>query len=362
MIPIIDLEREYQFISNEMDDELFKIIKNGNYVLGSEVKLFEKEFAKYIGTKYAVGVNSGSDAIFLALKSLNIHAGDEVITVSHTFSSTIDGIIRNGANPVMIDVEPDSYCMDASLIESKITERTKALLPVHIYGYPANMKKIRRIANDYGLFVIEDACQSHGAVYNGKKTGNMGEIGCFSFYPTKNLGCYGDGGIMVTNNFELYKLLKMLRNYGQSRKYHHDLVGINSRLDEIQAAVLRVKLKYLDIWNKKRRKIADIYNKQLNNLDIVVPMEEKGYKHVYYVYVVRTKDRDYLQKELLKHGIQTQIHYPIPMHKQRSYSKYNTSNLPVSEKICDEILSLPMNPWLTNEEVLEICDNVKMCI
>lgn len=362
MIPIIDLKRECQAISKEMDDKLFKIIKEGYYVLGDEVKLFEEEFAKYIGTKYAVSVNSGSDAIFLALKSLNVHEYDEVITVSHTFSSTIDGITRNGANPVMIDVEQDCYCMDTSMIESKITERTKAILPVHLYGHPANMKKILRIAKEYGLFVIEDACQSHGALYNGKKTGSMGEIGCFSFYPSKNLGCYGDGGVMVTNNFEQYQLLKMLRNYGQSRKYQHDLVGINSRLDELQAAILRVKLRYLDEWNEKRRIIANIYNKELNGLNIALPREKNGSKHVYYVYVLRSEERDYLRKELLKHGIQTQIHYPIPMHKQGSYPEHNKNTLPVTEKICGEILSIPMNPWLTNEEVLDICGHVKMFV
>ncbi len=362
MIPIIDLKREYQSISSEIDNKLLNLMKNGYYVLGDEVKLFEEEFAEYVGTKYAVSVNSGSDAIYLALKSLKIHDGDEVITVSHTFSSTIDGITRNGATPVMVDIEPNYYCMDTSLIESRITERTKAILPVHIYGHPVNMKEIHRLAKEYGLFVIEDACQSHGALYDGKKTGNLGEIGCFSFYPSKNLGCYGDGGIMVTNNFEVYQLLKMLRNYGQSKKYHHELVGINSRLDEMQAAVLRVKLKYLEEWNEKRRKIANIYNKQLNGLDIVVPREEKGSKHVYYVYVLRTKERDHLKKELLKHGIQTQIHYPIPMHRQGSYSEYNNGKLPVTEKICGEILSIPMNPWLRNDEVLEICDHVIMSV
>jgi dTDP-4-amino-4,6-dideoxygalactose transaminase len=362
MIPIVDLKREYQSIGQEIDNMLSNILKNGYYVLGDEVNKFEEEFANYSGTEYAVSVNSGSDAIFLALKSLDIGEGDEVITVSHTFTSTIDGITRNSAKPVMVDVEQDSYCMDASMIESNINERTRAILPVHLYGHPAEMKKIREIARENGLYIIEDACQSHGALYNGKKTGSMGDIGCFSFYPTKNLGCYGDGGIMVTNNFEIYKNLKKLRNYGQSRKYHHDLIGVNSRLDEIQAAALRVKLKYLDEWNEKRRKIANIYNKQLKNLNIITPTEKKDSKHVYYVYGVRYKERDNLHKELLKHDIQTQIHYPIPVHKQGSYFEYNNNPLPVTEQICAEILSLPMNPWLTKEEVLDVCDHVKMSV
>lgn len=362
MIPIVDLKREYQSIGQEMEHILRNTLKSGYYVLGNEVNKFEIDFAHYCGTDYGVGVNSGSDAIFLALKSLNIGKGDEVITVSHTFSSTIDGITRNGAKPVMVDVEHDSYCMDSSLIESKINERTRAILPVHLYGHPADMKKICNIANEHGLHIIEDACQSHGALYNGKKAGSMGDIGCFSFYPTKNLGCYGDGGVIVTNNLEIYENLKKLRNYGQSRKYHHDLLGVNSRLDEIQAAALRVKLNYLDEWNEKRRKIANIYNKRLKNLNIITPTEKKDSKHVYYVYGVRSIERDYLHEELLKHDIQTQIHYPIPVHKQGSYFEYNNDSLPVTEQICAEILSLPMNPWLTNEEVLEVCDSIKMSV
>lgn len=360
MIPLIDLKREYQSIGNLIDQNMHRVLKNGYYVLGNEVKKFEEEFAKYMGTDYAVSVNSGSDAIFLAIKSLKIKKGDEVITVSHSFSSTVDGISRNGATPVMVDVEQDSYCMDVSQIEDKISEKTKAILPVHLYGHPADMDPILKIADEYGLFIIEDACQSHGAEYNGNKTGSMGDIGCFSFYPTKNLGCYGDGGIMVTNDSELNESLKKFSNYGQSKKYYHDFLGFNSRLDEIQAAALRIKLHYLDEWNDKRRNIADSYNNLLIDSDVVIPLEKEGSKHVYYVYVVKSKKRDNLQENLLKHGIQTQIHYPIPIHKQKAYLNYNGNNLPVTEKICCEILSLPMNPWMTTEEVVEVCDKIKI--
>jgi len=329
--------------------------------LGEEVEKFEEEFSKYIGVKYGIGVNSGSDALFLALKALGISEGDEVITVSHTFISTVDAIVRNGAKPVFVDIDPDTYCIDVTKIEERITDKTRAILPVHIYGHPADMELIIKIARKYNLFIIEDACQSHGAEYKGKKVGSIGDLGCFSFYPVKNLGGYGDGGMITTNNKTLANRLKMARNYGQSQKYYHNFIGVNSRLDEIQAAILRVKLKHLDKWNERRRELAQLYNKLLKDTDVILPVEKEYAKHVYHLYVIRHKERDKLQKFLMKNGIQTQIHYPIPVHRQKAYNNFldESIKLPVTEKICSEVLSLPIHPWLDFKKIEKINSFIK---
>ncbi|MEM2995378.1 MAG: DegT/DnrJ/EryC1/StrS family aminotransferase [Candidatus Bathyarchaeia archaeon] len=351
MIPFVDLKREYLEIKGEINEAIQRVIEKGTFILGEEVEKFEEEFSSYIGVKYGVSVNSGSDALFLTLKALGISKGDEVITVSHTFIATADAITRNEAIPVFVDINPETYCIDAEKIEEKITKNTKAILPVHIYGHPADMDPILEVAQAHDLYVIEDACQAHGAEYKGRKAGSIGDAGCFSFYPIKNLGAYGDGGIIVTNNEELATKLRVLRNHGQQQKYHHNLVGVNSRLDEIQAAILRVKLKHLDEWNSRRRENAKLYNELLVDTEITTPAE-KNAKHAYHLYVIRCKERDKLQQHLLKNEVQTLMHYPIPVHKQRAYSNFSLSyNLPVTEKICKEILSLPMFPQLTKREV-----------
>ncbi len=355
MIPFINLKAEYRSIGKELDPKIHSILENGFFVLGDEVRNFEKEFSDYMDNKYAVGVNSGSDALFLAIRSLGIGSGDEVITVSHTYISSVDAIIRNDAKPVFVDIDKNTYCMDSSHIEEKITENTRAILPVHLYGHPADMDSIGEIAEKHDLFIIEDACQAHAAEYNGVKVGNFGDLGCFSFYPTKNLGAYGDGGMVVTDDSELAELLRQFRNYGQTQKYYHDFQGFNSRLDELQASVLRVKLKHLDYWNNKRRKIAKIYDDHLNDLDLVLPVEMEDSKHVFHLYVIRCKNRDRLKEELLKKGVQTKIHYPIPVHNQKAYENFDVK-LPVTEKVCNEILSLPMNPFLDDDEVIYICE------
>jgi len=363
MIPSIDLKREYSSISEELNQNIQNILQSGFYVLGDEVKRFEDDFSDFMGTKHAIGVNSGSDALFMAINSLGIGEGDEVITVSHTFISTADAISRNGAKPVFIDINPETYCMDVSKIEEKITEKTKAILVVHLYGHPADMGSISKLTKKYGLYLVEDACQAHGAEYKGKKVGSIGDIGCFSFYPTKNLGAYGDGGMIITDDLELSQKLTMSRNYGEMEKYHHDFVGVNSRLDEIQASILRVKLKNLENWNNRRREIAELYNELLWNLDIILPSQKDGCKHVYHQYVIRSKNRDYLKKELLNKGIQTQIHYPIPIHKQNAYLKTSRDiNLPVTAKICKEILSLPMYPGLEDNEIIYIAEMIENAI
>lgn len=363
MTPFIDVKREYAEIEEEITAAIQRVLKSGWFILGEEIKKFEEEFSKYIGAKYGIGVNSGSDALYLAVKALRIGQGDEVITVSHTFISAVDAIVRNGAKPVFVDIEPDTYCIDVTKIEEKITNKTIAILVAHLYGHPADMDSIMKIGKKYNLFVIEDACQAHAAEYKGKKVGGIGDAGCFSFYPAKNLGAYGDGGMIVTNNEELAKKLRILRNYGKPKKYYHNFIGINSRLDEVQATVLRVKLKYLDEWTEKRRKIAKQYSNFLKDADVVVPMEKEYAKHVYHLYVIRNKKRDKLQKYLLKNGILMQIHYPIPVHKQKAYLNLGIiTNLPVTEKICNEILSMPMHPWLHNDEIKYIEEEIKKCL
>lgn len=355
MIPFIDLTREYAEIGDEITSIIQRTLENGWFILGQQLKEFEREFSRYIGAKYGIGVNSGSDALFLALKALGVDENSEVITVSHTFISTADSIVRCGAKPVFVDIEPETYCINPALIEDKITEKTKAILPVHLYGHPANMGYILEIAKEHGLSVVEDACQAHGAEYNGKKVGSIGDVGCFSFYPAKNIGAYGDGGFVTTNDSSLAERIKSLRNYGQSKKYHHDLVGVNSRLDELQAAVLRIKLSRLGMWNEKRRRIAKLYAEVLDQKGIILPAERTYAKHVYHLFVTRLAKRDKCQRFLQKRGIQTQIHYPIPVHKQNAYKEFETAkDLSVTEAICNEILSLPLYPSLTDEEVAYI--------
>jgi len=339
------------------------VIESQKFLFGEELSYFEKEFSEYVGSKFAIGVNSGSDALFLALKGLGIKEGDEVVTVSHTFISTVDAIVRNGAVPVFVDIDPQTFCIDTSRIPKKITPQTKAIIPVHIYGHPTDMGPIIDIAKANNLYVVEDACQAHGAEYKGKKVGSIGDLGCFSFYPTKNLGAYGDAGMIVTSNKELADKLRMLRNYGQSQKYHYDFIGINSRLDEIQAAILRVKLKHLDEWNERRRGIARLYDDLLADSGIARPVEKDYAKHVYHQYVIRSKERSILQQRLKENEIQTLIHYPVPVHRQKAYvNSYFGNCLPVTERICGEILSLPMHPWLSRDEISTIIKVIKKCL
>lgn len=358
-IPFVDLNKEYQEIKDEITISIQRVLDRGWFILGEELTSFEREFSAYVGTRYGIGVNSGSDALFLALKALGLGRGDEVITVGNSFVSNIDAIVRNGAQPVLVDVEPDTLCIDPGQIEKQINERTRAILPVHLYGHPADMNPIRECADDHALFVVEDACQAHGSTYHGKKVGSMGDISCFSFYPSKNLGAYGDAGMILTNDEDLASRVSMLRNYGQSEKYHHEISGFNSRMDEIQAAVLRIKLKYLDSWNAKRRKCAYRYNQYLSPTSLATPFERKDSRHVYHLYVVRTPERAVLMKKLLKKGIQTQIHYPVPVHRQPAYFPYGLERaLPNTELSCNEVLSLPMHPWLDEDQIRYITHEV----
>jgi len=359
-IPIVDLKREFSEIRSEIMRAIIRVLESQWFVLGNEVEEFEREFSHYIGAKYAIGVNSGSDALFLAVKALGVGPGDEVITVSNTYISTVDAIVRNAATPIFVDIDPDTYTMDVSQVRSKVSSRTKAILPVHLYGHPTSMEELKSIALEKGLTIIEDACQAHGAEFRGTKVGNLGDVACFSFYPSKNLGAYGDSGLLVTNNDQLAEKLRMLRNYGQVRRFEHELVGVNSRMDDLQAAILRTKLVYLDRWNAARREAASLYNKLFEGVDIVTPVEAPYAKHVYHLYVVRCKDRERLRTRLATEGVQTAIHYPIPVHKQRAYLQLgHTSNLSETEKACQEILSLPMHPWLNEDEISRVVHTVE---
>ena len=364
-IPFVDLKRQYRSISKEIDAAIHDVLQNGWYILGDNVAAFEEEFAKYCNAKYAIGVASGTDALTLSIGALGIGEGDEIITVPNTFIATIDAIYRNRAKPVFVDINHETYNIDVNKIEEKITEKTKAIIPVHLYGQPADMDIIVKIAKKYNLKIIEDGCQAHGAKYNGTKVGALGDVGCFSFYPGKNLGAYGDGGIVVTNNFEIAEKIRILRNYGQKVKYHHDLVGYNSRLDEIQAAVLRVKLKYLDEWNDLRRLHSEKYAQLLDRVSgIVLPLNEVNVKHVYHLYVIQCENRDQILEKLSLKGISTGIHYPVPIHLQKAYTKlgYRIGDFPVTENYAQKILSLPMFPELTYDEVRYISEQIKEII
>lgn len=363
MIKLVDFKGELQQLSREINKAVRTALDSGWFILGEELKQFEKEFADYLGVKYCVGVGNGLDALHLILRALNIGVGDEVIVPANTYIATLLAISYAGADPVLVEPEENTYNINPELIEDAITKRTKAIMPVHLYGLSSDMDQINEIAERHGLFVIEDAAQAHGAEYKGKKCGGLGTAAGFSFYPTKNLGAYGDGGAVVTNDEEIAERVMLLRNYGSREKYHNEIKGFNSRLDEIQAAILRVKLKHLDEWNGKRRKNAEVYLKNIKNDKIILPFEPKGYKHIYHQFVIRCRDRDNLQKSLKENGIATLIHYPIPVHKQNAYVNlgFNVS-LPITEKLCNEILSLPVHPYLSSQEISTITKEINECL
>ncbi len=358
MIPFGNLKKHYSLIKSNIDKAISDVLQGGWFILGETLKSFEKEFAEYCGKKYGVGVGNGTDALLLALKAYGIKQGDEVISVPNTAIPTISAIVSSGAKPVFVDVGED-YLIDVNKIEAAITEKTKAIMPVHLYGQVCDMEPILKIAEKYNLHVIEDCAQSHGAEYKEKKS-PIGETGCFSFYPSKNLGAFGDAGMIVTDNEDLAKKLRMLRDYGKSERNSAKLHGYNSRLDDIQAAILSVKLKYLDMWNNERRKIAFIYDILLKN-NFKIPIENKNNKHVYHLYVIKTDKRDELQNFLKNKGIGSVIHYPIPIHLQPAYEYlgYKEGDFPKAEQYASEILSLPIFPELENEEIQEVVKVIK---
>ena len=364
MIPFVDLKVQYDSIKDEIDNAIQNVLNTTSFIMGEELKKFEVEFAQFCDVKYAIGVANGSDALILALRACGIGEGDEVITVPHTFISTAEAISNVGGKIVFVDIDPKTYTIDVSKIEEGINERTKAIIPVHLYGQPADMDPIIRLAEKYNLRIIEDAAQAHGAEYKGKKVGSIGDVSCFSFYPGKNLGAYGDAGMVVTNNEEIAEKIKLLRNHGRiTKKYEHETEGYSSRLDNLQAAILRVKLKYLDKWNDMRRSNAKKYNELLSNIDgIITPYEADYAKHVYHLYVIRTENRDKLRVELKSKGVATGIHYPIPLHLQPAYSYlgYKRGDFPITETVSQEILSLPMFAELNDRQIEEVVELIKI--
>ncbi|MNS70021.1 dTDP-3-amino-3,6-dideoxy-alpha-D-galactopyranose transaminase [compost metagenome] len=365
MIPILDLKPQYDSLQAQMDEAILAAIRSGQYINGPNVKAFEKELAAYMSVPHAVGLNSGTDALHLALRALDIGQGDEVITVAFTFVATTEAIGIVGAKPVFVEIDPETYNMDPAKLEAAITPRTKAIMPVHLYGQPADMDAIMAIAKKHGLHVIEDCAQAIGATYNGKMVGTIGTIGCFSFFPSKNLGAYGDGGAAVTNDAELAARLVALRGHGGRVKYHHEELGVNSRLDEVQAAILRVKLPHLDSWNAARREVAKRYNELLKDVPgVVTPKELGGTVPVYHQYTIRVPERDRVQKELQAKGVQTMVYYPVPLHLQKvhDYLGQGMGDFPITEVRTQEVLSLPIFPELTLEQQKQVVEALKQVV
>lgn len=360
-VPFVDFKRQYRKIGKHIEKEIREVLSSGQYILGEKVENFERKFAKFCGVKYALGVNNGTSALLLALMALGIKKGDEIITVSNTFVATIEAIALLGAKPVFVDINPKTCNIDTDLIERAITKKTKAILPVHLFGQPADMAPILKIARKHNLFVVEDSAQAHGAEYLGKKAGSLGNVGCFSFYPTKVLGACGEAGAVTTNSKKLAEKMKKIRNHGSDKKYEHSEIGLNFRLEALQGAVLGVKLKDLNRQIKQRRAKAKIYNQFFKGLPLVIPFEPNFAKSVYYVYVVRAPKRENLQHYLAKKGISTMIHYPLPVHLQAGYKflGLKSGDLPETEKSANEILSLPFFPELTLEEQEYIVEKIK---
>ena len=361
MIPYADLKAQYLGIKPEIDAAVLSVLESSQFVLGKFVAAFEADFAAFCGVPHAVGVNSGTSALHLALLAAGVGPGDEVITVPFTFVATVAAIHYCGARPVFVDIDPVSFTMDPGAIERSITARTKAILPVHLYGQPADMDPIQEIARQRHLIVIEDAAQAHGAEYKGRRAGSLADMACFSFYPGKNLGAYGEGGAVVTKNADYAQTIRMLRNWGESRRYYHDLRGFNYRMEGIQGAVLGVKLKHLERWTEARRANAAAYCRHLAGAGIVTPAEMPYARHVYHVYAVRTPERDALAAHLNAQGIQTGVHYPIPIHLQKAYADplYRAGDFPNAEQAAAEVLSLPLFAEMTAAQIEAVAAAVR---
>jgi len=363
-VPYLDLKAQYRSIKSEIDGAVARVLDSCQFVLGPEVAGFEQEFAAYCGTSDCVALNSGTSALHLALLAADIGPGDEVITVPFTFVASVAAVVYTGARPVLVDIDRRSFTMDPAAIEGAITPRTKAILPVHLYGQPADMDPILAIAKKHRLVVIEDAAQAHGAKYKGRPVGSLGDMACFSFYPAKNLGAYGEGGAVTTNNKEYAQKVRVLRDWGQDRKYHHVLRGFNYRMEGFQGAILRVKLRHLEIWTETRRAIAYKYHELLADSELELPLELPGTRHVYHVYTIRTADRESLRAGLEKLGIQTAIHYAIPAHLQPAYADlgYDKGSLPQSESAAEQVLSLPIYPELAEDAVRLVAEAVSKVV
>jgi dTDP-4-amino-4,6-dideoxygalactose transaminase len=363
-VPYLDLKAQYQSIKPEIDAAIARVLDSCQFVLGPEVAAFEQEFAAYCGAAECIALNSGTSALHLALLAAGVGPGDEVITVPFTFVASVAAVTYTGARPVLVDIDPRSFNMDPAAIEAAITPRTKAILPVHLYGQPADMAPIMEVAKRHGLVVIEDAAQAHGAKYKGQPVGSIGDIACFSFYPGKNLGAYGEGGAVTTSNAEYANTIRMLRDWGQDRKYHHLLRGFNYRMEGFQGAILRVKLRHLDRWTEARRAVVRQYDELLSDSGVETPAEMPWARHVYHVYTLRADDRDGLQAALQAEGIQTGIHYPVPAHLQPAYADlgYGRGAFPRSEAASEQVLSLPLYPELSPQAVIEVAGAVRKAV
>ncbi|MBN1666147.1 MAG: DegT/DnrJ/EryC1/StrS family aminotransferase [Anaerolineales bacterium] len=353
MIPLLDLVAQYHGIQSEIDAAVRSVLESGHFIIGPNVKAFEEEAAHYLGVGYSVGVASGTDALVIALRALDIGPGDEVIIPAYTFFATAGAVLTVGAHPVFVDVDPHTYLIDIEQVARHLTTRTKAMIPVHLYGHPVDMAPVMELARENRLKVIEDNAQAFGATYQGHKTGSLGDIGCLSFFPTKNLGAYGDGGMVVTNNSTLAERMRMLRTHGWKKKYHPEMLGYNSRLDELQAAILRVKLPHVDAWNARRREIAAIYTARLSALGVPTPVELLGSQHVYHLYIIRLKNRDQVQAALKAVGIASEVYYPQPPHLADPCRAlgYQPGDCPVAEQASQETLALPLYPEMTEAQV-----------
>ncbi len=360
-VPFLDLKKQYEAVKQEIDEAIAKVITAASFVGGEYVKKFEEEFAGFCEARYCIGVGNGTDALFIALKALGVGKGDEVITAANSFIATSEAITMTGARVVFVDCDPRTYNIDVKKIPSAITPQTKAIIPVHLYGQPADMVTLQKIAREYNLLLIEDAAQAHGAEINGRKVGSFGIVACFSFYPGKNLGAYGDAGAIVTNDEQLAIKCSMMSNHGRVKKYDHEFEGVNSRLDGLQAAILSVKLRHLEEWTAKRRKAADIYKEFLHGSKVIVPVEADGVKHVYHLYVVRVPRRDSIQAALRERGVETGIHYPIalPNLKAYNYLGYGSEDFPTATQYSKEILSLPIYPELNRAHIEYICKELR---
>lgn len=361
MIPLVDLTAQYHSIKEEIDTAVHATLESGHFILGPAVSKFEENIAEYLGVAHAIGLASGTDALVLALRALDIGAGDEVIVPAYTFFATAGTVMSVGAKPVFVDIDPVSYEMDVTQLKDRVTSATKAIIPVHLYGQPADMDPILEFARSRGLKVIEDNAQAFGATYRGRKTGSIGNIGCLSFFPTKNLGAYGDGGMVVTNDDTLAERMRMLRTHGWKKKYYSEEVGYNSRLDALQAAILQVKFPYVDGWNQKRRAIAHRYSEQLAPLGVVVPIECDWGKHVYHLYIIRSSQRGEFQTFLKQRGIATEVYYPLPPHLSTPCCKlgYKEGDFPHAERASRETLALPLYPELTQAQQDEVIAAVR---
>ncbi|BDG30668.1 DegT/DnrJ/EryC1/StrS family aminotransferase [Parageobacillus thermoglucosidasius] len=363
LIPVFDLKSEINIIYDEVLESIQEVLKSGQFIMGEQVAAFEKEVADYLGVRHAIGVNSGTDALIIGLRSVGIGKGDEVITTPFTFFATVEAIHQIGAVPKFVDIENCTFNIDSRKIEEAITSKTKAILPVHLFGHAAEMRTIMDLAKAYDLKVVEDTAQAFGGEYHGQKLGTIGDVGCFSFFPTKNLGAYGDGGLIVTNDDNVAEIARKLRVHGGKNKYNNEMFGYNSRLDEIQAAILRIKLRYVQSWNEKRRKVAKIYSERLKEIsNLVLPMEKGGIKHVYHQYTVRivNGNRDNIYEQLLARHVQTMIYYPLPVHHLPVYRAQNIDlNLPVAESISKQVLSLPIWPHIEDKQVEYVCNTLQ---